>query len=77
MAAINVLNVIGGLGVGPVPGVSNYSLGIDGMTQNIGTSLSVSSHLYSHTCNAYKEMLEKQVLVVLKRMYQRVKLAYL
>jgi len=76
-AAINVLSIIGSIGVGPYPGVSNMSLSLDGMSQNVGTSLTATTHLYSSTVTAYQAMLKDQLLPLVKRMYSRIKLTYI
>ena len=56
LASINVLSILGNLLYGA--GVSNVSLGLDGLSQSFGTTKSANSHAFSGLVNQYYKELE-------------------
>ena len=56
LASINALSLVGNLLYGA--GVSNVSLGLDGLSQSFGTTKSANSHAFSGLVNQYVKELE-------------------
>lgn len=67
VAAIGLLDILGELLYGP--GITTKSLGIDGLTQSIGTNASATSSAYSARIESYRKQLE-QYMVTLRNFYK-------
>lgn len=58
-SAIGVLNVLGEIALGGQAALAGYSIGIDGLSQSVSTTLSAENHAYSGRVRGYeREMVE-------------------
>jgi len=69
-AAVQLLQMLGDIGPGGA-GISSQSLSIDGMSQSISTAISATNNLFGATILQYQKLLNKSVMVALKRKYKR------
>lgn len=60
VAAVGLFNVIGDIILGK-PGVSNYSVSIDGLSQSIGTSVSGTNSAFGGRLTSYKSEIKETV----------------
>lgn len=74
MAGIYVLQVLGDIGPSGAAGLSSQSVSLDGMSQSLSSAISATNNLFGATILKYTDLLNKQVLKVLKRKYKRIPL---
>lgn len=65
-AAIGVLNVLGEIALGGQAALAGYSIGIDGLSQSVSTTLSAENHAYSGRVRGY----EREQVEVVKTLRQ-------
>ena len=65
LASINVLNILGDIAIGA--GVANQSIGIDGLSQSIGTTQSAENNALSARVRMYTEELKRNLPMLRSR----------
>ncbi len=67
-AAIGILNVLGEIALGGQAALAGFSIGVDGLSQSVSTTLSAENHAYSGRVRGYeREMIE--IVKVLRQYY--------
>jgi hypothetical protein len=72
-AAIGVLNVLGEIALGGQAALAGYSIGIDGLSQSVSTTLSAENHAYSGRVRGY-EREQAEIVKTLRQYYYGIQL---
>lgn len=72
-ATISVLNVLGEIAVGGQAALAGYSIGVDGLSQSVSTTLSAENTAYSARIKMYRDA-QQRLAKVLKDYYYGIRL---